>query len=96
MAMTFEIDLHKTSRSVNILMVLLLPVAFAAGHFLSFYFHFATVTLLLLNVINAFYLLVQRRHTLLRNFGVLAQARYFLESIGPEMRQYLFLSLIHI
>ena len=92
MALTFEIDLHKTSKSVNILLVLLMPVAFAAGHFVSFYFHFATVALLFVNVINAFYMFVQKRHTLLRNFGVLAQARYFLESIGPEMRQYLFAS----
>ena len=92
MALTFEIDLHKMSRSVNTLMLLLLPIAFVAGFKLSFYFHFATVALLFVNVINAFYLFGQKRHTLLRNFGVLAQARYFLESIGPEMRQYLFAS----
>ncbi|WP_164700635.1 FMN-binding glutamate synthase family protein [Modestobacter sp. KNN46-3] len=33
--------------------------------------------------------LLQREHTLLRNFPVLGRARYLLESIGPEMRQYL-------
>ncbi|PWW23857.1 glutamate synthase domain-containing protein 2 [Geodermatophilus normandii] len=33
--------------------------------------------------------LVQREHTLLRNFPVLGHARYLLESIGPELRQYL-------
>lgn len=92
MAMTLEIDLHRMSRSVNIAMFLLLPVSFLAGYHVSFYFHFITVTLLFLNVINGFYLFVQKRHTLLRNFGVLAQARYFIESIGPEMRQYLFAS----
>lgn len=32
--------------------------------------------------------LVQRRHALLRNFPVLGHARYWLESIGPELRQY--------
>ena len=31
----------------------------------------------------------QREHTLLRNFPVLGHARYLLESIGPELRQYL-------
>lgn len=92
MTLTLEVDLHRTARSVNIAMLILLPVAFAAGYFISFYFHFLTVAVLFVNVINGFYLFVQKRHTLLRNFGVLAQARYFLESIGPEMRQYLFAS----
>jgi glutamate synthase domain-containing protein 2 len=31
----------------------------------------------------------QREHALLRNFPVLGHARYLLESIGPELRQYL-------
>jgi glutamate synthase domain-containing protein 2 len=31
----------------------------------------------------------QREHTLLRNFPVIGHARYLLESIGPELRQYL-------
>jgi hypothetical protein len=92
MPMTLEVDLHRTARSVNIALLILVPVSFCAGLFISFYFHFLTVAMLFLNVINGFYLFVQKRHTLLRNFGVLAQARYFLESIGPEMRQYLFAS----
>ncbi len=33
--------------------------------------------------------LLQREHTLLRNFPVLGHARFLLESIGPELRQYL-------
>jgi glutamate synthase domain-containing protein 2 len=33
--------------------------------------------------------LKQRDHALLRNFPVLGHARYLLESIGPELRQYL-------
>jgi glutamate synthase domain-containing protein 2 len=32
--------------------------------------------------------LLQRRHALLRNFPVLGHARYLLEAIGPELRQY--------
>ena len=31
----------------------------------------------------------QREHTLLRNFPVIGHARYLLEAIGPELRQYL-------
>jgi glutamate synthase domain-containing protein 2 len=33
--------------------------------------------------------LLQKDHALLRNFPVLGRARYLLESIGPELRQYL-------
>jgi glutamate synthase domain-containing protein 2 len=32
--------------------------------------------------------LLQRRHALLRNFPVIGHARYFIESVGPELRQY--------
>ncbi len=40
----------------------------------------------------AFRDLLQREHTLLRNFPVIGHARYLLESIGPELRQYLIAS----
>lgn len=33
--------------------------------------------------------LVQRRHALLRNFPVVGHARYWIEAIGPELRQYI-------
>ncbi len=33
--------------------------------------------------------LLQRRHALLRNFPVIGHARYWLEAIGPELRQYI-------
>ncbi|MFZ2528623.1 MAG: FMN-binding glutamate synthase family protein [Rhodococcus sp. (in: high G+C Gram-positive bacteria)] len=36
----------------------------------------------------AAYDLLQRQHALLRNFPVIGHARYLLESIGPELRQY--------
>jgi glutamate synthase domain-containing protein 2 len=32
--------------------------------------------------------LLQRRHSLLRNFPVLGHARYLIEAVGPELRQY--------
>ncbi|QHG81676.1 FMN-binding glutamate synthase family protein [Rhodococcus rhodochrous] len=35
------------------------------------------------------YDLVQKRHSLLRNFPILGHARYVLESLGPELRQYI-------
>ena len=33
--------------------------------------------------------LVQKKHALLRNFPVVGHARYLLETIGPELRQYI-------
>ncbi|CAB4858996.1 unannotated protein [freshwater metagenome] len=35
------------------------------------------------------YDLVQRRHAILRNFPVVGHLRYLLESVGPEVRQYI-------
>ncbi|MEE6450115.1 FMN-binding glutamate synthase family protein [Gottfriedia acidiceleris] len=32
----------------------------------------------------------QKQHPILRNYPVIGRARYFLETIGPELRQYLF------
>ena len=33
--------------------------------------------------------LLQRRYAILRNFPVVGHARFWLESIGPELRQYI-------
>ena len=33
--------------------------------------------------------LMQKKHALLRNYPVIAHARYWLETIGPELRQYI-------
>src|SRR4029453_3410530 len=33
--------------------------------------------------------LFQRKHALLRNFPLLGHARYLIEAIGPELRQYI-------
>lgn len=38
------------------------------------------------------YDLGQRRHAILRNFPILGHARYLLEEVGPELRQYIFTS----
>ena len=37
----------------------------------------------------ATYDLVQRRHSILRNFPLIGHARYLLEEVGPELRQYI-------
>lgn len=40
-------------------------------------------------VIVAIHDLVQRKHAILRNFPVIGHVRYLLETIGPELRQYI-------
>lgn len=89
---TLSVDLHKIAKFVNVSIPVMAVLSLLAGIFVSFYFHYLTVAFLFLTVVNLFYLKVQTQHALLRNFGLLGQARYFLESVGPEMRQYLFAS----
>ena len=92
MAIKLAVDLHRLAKSINLAIPLLAVASFLAGMWVSFYFHFLTVLFLFLAVINVYHLYVQRSHALLRNFGILAQSRYMLESLGPELRQYLFAS----
>jgi hypothetical protein len=87
-----SVNLEKVSHIFNNAVYLLLIVFFLLGNFVSFYFHFLTVTALMLVLINVYYLYIQKQHALLSNFGLLAQIRYMVESIGPEFRQYLFMS----
>src|SRR3954453_6713066 len=47
---------------------------------------FAVVVILL--VVVALYDVTQRKHAVLRNFPVVGHFRYWLEAIGPELRQY--------
>ena len=89
---SLKIDLHKLSKFANLAIPILAVTFLLTGMLVSFYFHFLTVTFLIMTVINLFYLKVQKNHTILRNFGILGQARYMIESIGPEFRQYLFLN----
>ncbi len=85
-----SIDLHKVSKTVNLAIPTLAILFFLAGWKLSYYFHFGTIAFALLTLINFFYMRVQTGHALLRNFGLMGQARYMMESIGPELRQYFF------
>lgn len=58
-------------------------------------FGFALISaLVIISVLFAAYMYVRDRrqpqHPVLRNYPLLGRARYFLEKIGPELRQYLF------
>jgi len=90
MPQALRVDLHKLARFTNAALFALPALFFAFGHFVSFYFHFLTVAALFLLVVNLFYRHVQNEHTILRNFGLIGQGRYLIESIGPEFRQYLY------
>jgi len=92
MAKALSVDLHRLARFANLALLTLPVIFFAAGYFVSFWFHFLTVASFFLLIVNFFYRHVQKQHTLLSNFGILGQARYLIESVGPEFRQYLFLN----
>jgi hypothetical protein len=47
----------------------------------------AVVTVLL--VALALYDVTQRQHAILRNFPIVGPFRYWLEAVGPELRQYM-------
>ena len=92
MSATLAVDLEKVSRTANVAIVVFFAAFGAAGTFLSFYFHFLTVAFFLMILLNLYWRHFQTSHTLLANFGFLAQIRYISESVGPEFRQYLFAS----
>lgn len=89
---SISVNFEKISKIVNSLLPLLILLSFALGYYVSFFFHFGTVGFFLLTGVNFVYRHVQTKHALLTNFGVLAQLRYMVESVGPEFRQYLFMS----
>lgn len=92
MAKALSVDLIRLARFTNTALLFLPVLFFAAGYYISFYFHFLTVASLFLLLVNFFYRHIQKDHTLLSNFGLIGQARYMIESVGPEFRQYLFLN----
>lgn len=87
-----SVNLEKVSHAANASLYVFTIGFFLLGHFASFYFHFGTVIFFLLVLINLYFLHIQKQHALLSNFGFLAQMRYIIESIGPEFRQYLYMS----
>ncbi|MFG2577185.1 FMN-binding glutamate synthase family protein [Streptomyces sp. NPDC048481] len=74
---------------VGIVLVTLLAAlaAVAASAWLSLFWLLAAVPLLSLGLLGAWDL-VQRRHSVLRNYPVLGHARYLMERIRPELQQY--------
>ena len=77
-------------------LALFINVLIPIGFFLSWYFFsfrsIFTLCLLFVLLFNFYCRHIQKTHTLLANFGLLAFLRYFLEGLGPELRQYLYSS----
>ncbi len=92
MSTKLTVDLSRIAHFTNLAIPTLAILFFLAGYHISFYFHFVTVTFIFLTIINFFYTHVQTQHGILRNFGIIGQGRYLIESVGPQMRQYLFAS----
>ncbi|EKN71121.1 FMN-binding glutamate synthase family protein [Schinkia azotoformans] len=58
---------------------------------IAFVFCALVLLVLIITVINLYFIdQRQKQHPVLRNYPVVGRARYFLETIGPELRQYLF------
>ena len=86
------IDLQKTAQWGAKFLYFTTIVFLILGFLINPKFHIGSIILMFFSLLNIYYKVVQTKHTLLRNFGLVAMARYALESIGPEMRQYFFMS----
>ena len=86
------IDLQKTAQWGAQILYFATIISIFVGFVINPSFHISSVILVFFSLINIYFKHFQSKHTLLRNFGLLAMGRYILESIGPEMRQYFFMS----
>lgn len=90
--MRMGVDLHWLSRIVNLSIPLSAVVCLGLALVVSHWFYLPFAILALLVIVNFYFRHLQHDNALLRNFGVLAEGRFVLESLGPELRQYLYLS----
>ena len=81
-------NLRRMARGISLLILGGSGACIAAGLLVHPQFHVGTAvfTPLLLGDLWSRY--IQRRHAILRNFGLFGAMRYALESLGPELRQY--------
>ena len=87
-----SLNLEKIASVLNRVLLLLMIASGLAGVFWSIHWYWLAGAVLVLNLVNGYYLYIQKQHALLANFGILALFRYLVESIGPEFRQYLYSS----
>lgn len=89
---SIALNIEKIAKIVNILIPLLTVIFACLGYFFHWGFYLLGGFFLFSLILNFYYRHIQTEHTLLANFGVVALIRYFIESVGPEFRQYLFMS----
>ena len=87
-----SVNLEKIAKLLNGLLLIALIGTSLAIWALGSQWLIPTIILSFINLLNFYYLYIQKQHALLSNFGVLALFRYLIESIGPEFRQYLYSS----
>jgi glutamate synthase domain-containing protein 2 len=86
------VDLQKTAQWGAHLLYAGLIGWTALGYYVHPGFYVAAGITLPFALLNIHFKHIQKKHTLLRNFGLLGAARYMMESVGPELRQYFFSS----
>ncbi len=86
------INLQKLSATINLIIPLLTIIFLYLGITYSPYWHILTIFFGITFLANIYLMYLQKEYAVLTNFGVLGQMRYMLESIGPELRQYLYSS----
>ncbi len=87
-----SLNLEKIASFANLSLGFFLLFGILGGMLWDKSFYWLVAVLLPLNALNVYYLYIQKQHALLANFGILALFRYFIESLGPEFRQYLYSS----
>ena len=92
MATAIIVSLGKLSKFVNLIIPLIFINFLLFGIYFSPFWHLGTIIFLSLSILNFYYLYIQKKHTILSNFGIMGQLRYIMESVGPEFRQYFFMS----
>ena len=78
--------INSMKKTVSFISIVFVAIVFL---FLIFFFPLYSLIAFCIGVVSiGIYDLVQKEHTILRNFPVIGHFRYILEGIGPEIRQY--------
>ena len=84
------INLYKVSKVQNFMFPFTLILSLVLGYLYFSWIYYFSAFFFVITFWNLYLMYGQSEHALLRNFGLLASMRYMVESIGPEMRQYLY------
>ena len=85
------INLHKISKIQNFMFPFMFVLLLFLGVYSLSWLFYVSAFFFILTSMNLYLMYGQNHHALLKNFGLLASMRYVIESVGPELRQYLYL-----